>query len=128
MAQDIDPKLKKKVMVKKPVASKSSTNSNNKKDDDNFIQDDVQGILIDKKTNIATPKAKPRVFVVNKQAKTTKVIDANNKVIFDGRNDNTEGKRKLDSITKDTERTMEQRESNARFYNTGSSKKQPKII
>lgn len=128
MAQDIDPKLKKKVMVKKPVASKSSTNSDNKKDDDNFIKDDVQGILIDKKTNIATPKAKPRVFVVNKQAKTTKVIDANNKVIFDGRNDNTEGKRKLDSITKDTERTMEQRESNARFHNTGSSKKQPKII
>lgn len=128
MAQDIDPKLKKKVMVKKPVASKSSTNSNNKKDDDNFIQDDVQGILIDKKTNIATPKPKPRLFVVNKQAKTTKVIDANNKVIFDGRNDNTGAKRKLDSITKDTERTMEQRERNARLYNTGSSEKQPKII
>jgi hypothetical protein len=123
MAQKIDPIPKKKIMVKKPMSSKLDSNKLSKEVNDNFIQDDVQGIIIDKKTNIATPKPKQRIFVVNKQTKQTKVLDSNNKVVWEGRNDNTEGKRKLDSIKKDTERTMEQRENNARFNNTGSSKK-----
>lgn len=114
----IDPVKKIKVKVNKPesgsVLQKAKTD---------YTEDNIQGIVIDNKTNMATAKTKPRTFVENKQGKYTKVLDNNNKVVWEGRNDNSNGVRKLDSIKKDVERTMEQREANARVYNGGTSKK-----
>lgn len=114
----IDPIKKIKVKVKKIESGDVP-----KKAVADYREDDIQGISIDNKTNKATATPKPRTFIENKQGKYTKVLDNNNKVVWEGRNDNSVGIQKLDSIKKDVGRTMEQREANARVYNGGSSKK-----
>lgn len=123
-------KPKKKIMVKVPkdleltkrysdVKKKIEANTESKKG--NIVEDKVQGITIEKKSSVASPK----IFVrkVTASPTTTKIIGTDGKVVYEGRNESKETKEALKESKKHTEKTNEQREHNANAYNVNVGSK-----
>lgn len=137
MAEDTDPKKKKKVMVKKTSLPKGIELTKMYADKKKIVQEKVKelesenGVVKDKTQGIDISKddskAKPRVFVRKViqrggQTGTTKIVADDGKgVIYEGR---TQDKKTQDAI-KESERhvkiTNEQRAENAKFFNTNYS-------
>lgn len=124
-------KPKKKVMVRVPkdleltkrytdIKKGIIANTESKKGD--IIEDKVQGISIDKKSSVATPK----IFVrkVTTSPTTTKIVGTDGKVVYEGRNETKATKEALAQNEKHTKKTNEQRGYNANQYNVNTGSKE----
>ena len=124
-------KPKKKIMVKVPkdfeltkrYSDKKKeilANTNSKKGD--IIEDKVQGIIIDKKTAVASPKKFRRK--VTTSPTNTKIIGTDGSVTYEGRNGSKETVEALKNNERHSTVTNTERQENADEYNrTGGSKK-----
>ncbi len=125
-------KPKKKIMVKVPkdfeltkrYSDKKKeilANTNSKKGD--IIEDKVQGIIIDKKTAVASPKKFRRK--VTTSPTNVKITGDDGSLVYEGRKDSKETKQALLDSERHTNITNEQRGQNANEFNrsTGSKEK-----
>ena len=117
-------KPKKKIMVKvtpdleltkrySDVKKKIEANTESKKGD--IVDDKAQGITIEKKTQVASPK----VFVrkVTTSPTTTKIIGTDGTVVYEGRNQSKETAKALKENERHSVNTNAQRSTNANAYN-----------
>lgn len=123
-------KPKKKIMVKVPkdfeltkrYSDKKKeivANTNSKNGD--VIDNKAQGITIDKKSAVATPKQFRRKITTS--STNTKIIGTDGSVVYEGRNDSKATKEALKNSEKKTNITNTERQENANEYNrTGGSK------
>ena len=123
-------KPKKKIMVKVPkdleltkrysdVKKKIVANTESKKGD--VVDDKVQGITIEKKSQVASPKIFVRKVVTSPT--NTKIIGTDGKVIYEGRNESEATKKALKDSERHTNITSQQRENNANAYNVNVGSK-----
>ena len=123
-------KPKKKIMVKvtpdleltkrySDVKKKIVANTESKKGD--VVDDKVQGITIEKKSQVASPKIFVRKVVTSPT--NTKIIGTDGKVIYEGRNEAEATKKALKDSERHTNITNQQRENNANAYNVNVGSK-----
>lgn len=123
-------KPKKKIMVKVPkdleltkrysdVKKKIIANTESKKGD--IVEDKVQGITIEKKTSVASPKIFVRKVITTPT--NTKIIGTDGKAIYEGRNETKATKDALKENERHSANTNKQREYNANEYNTSVGSK-----
>ena len=123
-------KPKKKIMVKvtpdleltkrySDVKKKIEANTESKKGD--IVDDKAQGITIEKKTQVASPK----VFVrkVTTSPTTTKIIGTDGTVVYEGRNQSKETATALKENERHSVNTNAQRSTNANAYNVNVGSK-----
>ena len=123
-------KPKKKIMVKvtpdleltkrySDVKKKIEANTESKKGD--IVDDKAQGITIEKKTQVASPK----VFVrkVTTSPTTTKIIGTDGTVVYEGRNQSKETAKALKENERHSVNTNAQRSTNANAYNVNVGSK-----
>lgn len=124
-------KPKKKIMVKVPkdleltkrysdVKKKIVANTESKKGD--IVEDKVQGITIEKKTSVASPKIFVRKVITTPT--NTKIIGTDGKAIYEGRNETKATKDALKENERHTVITNEQRANNANAYNVNTGSKE----
>lgn len=124
-------KPKKKIMVKVPkdfeltkrYSDKKKeivANTNSKNGD--VIDNKAQGITIDKKSAVATPKQFRRKVATS--STNTKIVGTDGSVVYEGRNDSKATKEALKNSERKTNVTNTERKENADEYNRSTGSKQ----
>lgn len=124
-------KPKKKIMVKvtpdleltkrySDVKKKIEANTESKKGD--IVDDKAQGITIEKKTQVASPKVFVRK-VTTSPTTTTKIIGTDGTVVYEGRNQSKETAKALKENERHSVNTNAQRSTNANAYNVNVGSK-----